>query len=110
MVTDEFLHKINCLQRKGVPGPASQSVSFSASHNIYVIDGEQSPDEVDGLLGGVALVMRVDELLVIRGGFSLDVAVLEGHQDVEADVVPSMAPTLGQLELFDVFSHLLRPN
>lgn len=101
---------INCPRRKGVPGPVSQSVSFSALKHIYVVDGEQSLDEVKCLLGGVGLVMRVDELGVVGGSFGLDIAILEGHQDVEADVVLLMALALGQLELFDVVGHLLRAD
>lgn len=87
--------------------PASQSVSFSASKHIYIVDGEQSLDEVNHLLGGIVLVTRVDELRVIGGSFSLDISVLEGHQDIEADVVLLMALALGQFELFDVVGHLL---
>jgi hypothetical protein len=54
--------------------------------------------------------MRVDELRVVRRGFRLDIAILEGDDDVKADVILLMALPLGQLELLDIVHHLLRSN
>lgn len=54
--------------------------------------------------------MRVDELRIVGGGFSLDVTIFEGDDDVEANIVLLVSLPLGKLELFDVVHHFPCPN
>ena len=85
---------------EGLPGGESLSV----------VEFEEVLDEVKSLPGGVLLVVFVDELLVVGGLLSLDIPVVEGHDDVEADVVLAVGPPLAQFVLLDVADNLLGPQ
>ena len=52
------------------------------------------------------LVLLIDKALQVRGLLHCDVAVLVGHQDVEADILPVVPLALGQLVLLDVADRL----
>jgi hypothetical protein len=89
-----FLHKINFLQRKDAPRLVLQLISFSKSVKRYIVNGEQSLDQVNSLLSGICLVMRVYELRVIGRSLCLDISVFKGNQNIKANVVLLVAFTL----------------
>ena len=83
---------------------------MSGGEPLFVVQFEEVLDEVESLPGGVLLVVFVDELLVVGGFLGLDVPVVEGDDDVEADVVLAVGPPLAEFVLLDVGDYLLGPQ
>lgn len=85
---------------KGLPG----------GEPLLVVEFEEVLDQVEGLPGGILLVVFVDKLLVVGGLLGLDIPVVEGHDYVEADIVLAVGPPLAELVLLDIADHLLGPQ